>query len=59
MTNPKSKFPVPDFPIHGGVLTQTRRNALVRSAMTGALSAKPAAKKAAKKAASVAKRKGK
>lgn len=59
MASLKSKFPVPDFPIRGGVLTQTTRNALVRSAMTGALGVKPVVKKAVKKDALATKTKPK
>lgn len=47
MTPPKSKFPVPDFPIRGGVLKQTQRTALVRSAMTAVLTTKAASTKTA------------
>lgn len=34
----QKKFPVAEFIVRGGVLKQAQRNALVRSAMTGALS---------------------
>ncbi|NII54260.1 hypothetical protein [Luteibacter sp. SG786] len=47
MTTIKPKFPVPDFPIRGGVLKQTQRNALVRSALASAMTSKAAGKKSA------------
>lgn len=59
MSPPKSKFPVPDFQIRGGVLKQTQRNALVRSAMTGALTSKSAAKAAGSALKAKPARKGK
>jgi len=47
MTTSKQKFPVAEFPIRGGVLKQTQRNALVRSAMASVSVKKVGAKKSA------------